>query len=95
MADGWNPAGVPPQGMAQMMQGIREMARQAGRDPAKLHMVVRVNSYGSPEQIKAEIQATREAGADEMFIDPFFSPAITSVEAALRSLEQIKRLAEG
>jgi probable F420-dependent oxidoreductase len=95
MADGWMPAGVPPQGMTQMMQGIREMARQAGRDPAKLQMVVRGNSYGSPEQIKAEIQATREAGADEMFIDPFFAPTVTSVEAVLRSMEQIKRLAEG
>jgi probable F420-dependent oxidoreductase len=89
-ADGWNPAGVPPQGMAQMMQGIREMARKAGRDPAKLQMVVRGNSYGSPEKIKAEIQATREAGADEMFIDPFFAPGIASVNDALLLLEQFR-----
>ncbi|MSQ05626.1 MAG: LLM class F420-dependent oxidoreductase [Dehalococcoidia bacterium] len=95
MADGWNPAGVPPQGMAQMMQGVGEMAKQAGHDPAKLQMVVRGNSYGSPDQMKAEIQATREAGAEELFFDPFFSPAITSLDAVLRTMEQIKRLAEG
>ena len=69
-----------------MMQGIRDMARQAGRDPAKLQMVVRGNVYGTPDQIKAEIQATREAGADEMFVDPFFSPTVTSVDAVLRSI---------
>jgi probable F420-dependent oxidoreductase len=95
LADGWNPTGIPAQGMAQMMQGIREMARQAGRDPAKLQMVVRGNFSGSPEQMKADIQATRDAGADELFLDPFFAPGHTSLEVVLRSMEQIKRLAEG
>jgi alkanesulfonate monooxygenase SsuD/methylene tetrahydromethanopterin reductase-like flavin-dependent oxidoreductase (luciferase family) len=78
-----------------MMQGIREMARQAGRDPAKLQMVVRGNSSGSPDQIKAEIQANRDAGADEMFVDPFMAPGPASLDRTLRSMEQIKRLAEG
>ena len=36
MADGWNPAGVPLEGMAQMFAAIRQVAEQAGRDPSEL-----------------------------------------------------------
>ncbi|MBA3913048.1 MAG: LLM class F420-dependent oxidoreductase, partial [Acidobacteriales bacterium] len=39
LADGWNPAGVPIEVMAQMFGGIRRMAEEAGRDPAELKMI--------------------------------------------------------
>jgi hypothetical protein len=108
LADGWNPTGIPVAGMAQMMEGIRQGARQAGRDPAALKMVVRANVTltngplgddrfiftGSRDQIKSDIQGTREIGADELFFDPTFSPAGMSLESFRGSLELMKQLAE-
>src|SRR3990172_5614256 len=42
-ADGWNPAGIPVDGMKQMFDGVKEMARAAGRDPGKVALIVRAN----------------------------------------------------
>ena len=102
-ADGWMPAGVPIDAMAQMMEGIRGMAQEAGRDSSVLKLVVRANVqvtpqtqgdqrqpfYGSLDEIKSDIQATRDIGADELFIDPGLS-GITSVEVYLEVMEQMK-----
>jgi probable F420-dependent oxidoreductase len=108
LADGWNPVGIPVAGMAQMMESIRQGARQAGRNPNALKMVVRANVMltdgplgddrfiftGSREQIKSDIQRTREIGADELFFDPAFSAAGMSLESFRGSLELMKQLAE-
>ncbi len=107
MANGWNPAGVPPDGMKQMMEGIKGMAQEAGRDPSEVALVVRANLLvtdeamgedrwiftGSSEQIKADIAATRELGAAELFFDPTFSPDGVSVEGFLSRMEQMRELA--
>src|SRR3990170_2652669 len=42
-ADGWNPAGIPVDGMKQMFDGVKEMAGAAGRDPGKVALIVRAN----------------------------------------------------
>ena len=103
-ADGWMPAGVPIDAMAQMMAGIRGMAQEAGRDSSVLKMVVRANVqvtpqtqgdqrqpfYGSLDEIKSDIQATRDIGADELFIDPQGA----SAEVYLEIMEQFKDLIE-
>jgi probable F420-dependent oxidoreductase len=108
LADGWNPTGIPVAGMAQMMEGIRQGARQAGRDSNTLKMVVRANVIltdgplgddrfiftGSREQIKADIQGTRKIGADELFFDPSFSAAGIALESFRGSLELMKQLSE-
>jgi alkanesulfonate monooxygenase SsuD/methylene tetrahydromethanopterin reductase-like flavin-dependent oxidoreductase (luciferase family) len=39
--DGWNPEAIPVAGMEQMFDGIKQMAKAAGRDPAKLALIVR------------------------------------------------------
>ena len=102
-ADGWMPTGVPINAMAQMMEGIRGMAQEAGRDSSVLKMVVRANVhvtpqsqgdqrqpfYGSLDEIKSDIQATRDIGADELFIDPGLD-GVTPVEVYLEVLEQFK-----
>lgn len=107
MADGWNPAGVPVQEMAQMMEGIRQMASQAGRGSSDLKLVVRANLVltdqalgddryifaGSLDQVKSDIQATENLGADEIFFDPTFSSAGASAEGFLKNMEQIKKIA--
>lgn len=104
LADGWNPTGIPVAGMAQMMEGIRGMAQQAGRNPKELQMIVRGNLYVSPQpmgadrfiftgsldQIKADVQACQGIGADEVFFDPFFSPGVASTDQVLRLMEQLR-----
>ena len=91
-----------------MMDGTRGMAEQAGRNPSTLSMVVRANVdvtneplgdqrgifTGSLDQIKLDIQATKDLGADELHFDPTFSSDGTSLEGFLKSLEQMKQLAE-
>ena len=107
MANGWLPAGLRADGMKQMMEGIRGMAQEAGRDPSEVVLVVRANLLvtdealgedrwiftGSSEQIKADIAATREIGAAELHFDPSFSPDGTSVEGFLSRMEQMRELA--
>ncbi len=107
MANGWNPGGVPLDGMKEMTEGLKGMAQQAGRDPAEVEVVVRANFnmteepmgdqrpifYGSAEQIKADIAATREIGAAELFFDPTFSPDGVSVEGFLSRMEMVRELA--
>jgi probable F420-dependent oxidoreductase len=106
LADGWNPAGVPLDGMRQMLDGLKGMAQQAGRDPGELKVVVRANLVvterplgdqrfiftGSPDEIKADIAATREFGAAELFFDPTFSPDGHSVDGFLSRMAKIREL---
>jgi probable F420-dependent oxidoreductase len=106
LADGWNPAGVPVDGMAQMMGQMREMARAAGRDPGSVALIVRANLYvtpepqdskrwifsGSLEQIKEDIERVRALKADELFFDPTFSPDGESTESFIACMERIRKL---
>lgn len=88
MADGWNPAGVPIDAMAYMFGAIRQMAEDAGRNPAELRMIVRANCHitdaaipgerfvfvGSVEQIRQDIAACEKIGAEEVFLELGFTP---------------------
>jgi len=108
VADGWMPTGVPIDAMAQMMEGIRGMAKEAGRDSSALKMIVRANVnvmpqsqgnqrppfYGSLDEIRSDIQATKDIGADELFIDPVGS-GVASVEDYMEVMEQMKDLVDG
>ena len=87
MANGWNPAGVPIEGMKQMFAGIQHMAKEAGRDAAELGMIVRANLVitekpiekdrfifvGSLDQIREDIAACEKIGAEEVFLEPGFT----------------------
>lgn len=106
MADGWNPVGIPAAGMAQMFDGIKQTAKQAGRDPASLALIVRANLEitqkpmgkdrfifsGTAEQVKEDVAAVREIGAHELFFDPTFMPGAQSLENWLRIMEQVRKL---
>lgn len=105
LANGWNPAGVPVDGMKQMIAGLKEMAKAAGRDPASVEVVVRANLSiaqqplgkdrgifaGTLEEIKADIASVRALGASEVFFDAAFSPGVRTVDDYLRILEEIRR----
>ncbi len=104
VADGWNPAGVPVEGMAAMMNQVRQSAEEAGRDPAALQLVVRANLYLSPQpitqnrfiftgtldQIRQDVEACRQINADEIFFDCIFSPGINSLDHLLSLMEQLR-----
>src|SRR5438067_2273735 len=98
-ADGWTPVAVPTSALPSMRQSLKEMAAAAGRDPDAIRVVVRGNVHltaepleerypfvGSWEQVLADIEETRQAGADELFIDPQGTPP----DEFLRVMERIR-----
>lgn len=107
MAEGWNPVGIPVEGMAQMFGAIKQMAKEAGRDPSALALVVRANLEisdkalgkermifnGSVEQIKEDIAGCRRIGAHELFFDPTFAVGGQSLDRWLGLMEQLRKLA--
>ncbi len=107
MADGWNPVGVPVEGMSQIFAQIQQMAKDAGRDPASLELVVRGNLHatekplpagrfifaGTLEQIGDDIAACRKIGAHETILDPTFSPNGQNLATWLSLMERLRKLA--
>ena len=106
LADGWNPVAIPVDGMAQMFAGVKQMAKDAGRDPSSLAMVVRANLEindkpagdkrmifsGTIEQIKEDIAGCKSIGAHELFFDPVFSPGAQSLDRWLSLMDQLRKL---
>jgi probable F420-dependent oxidoreductase len=107
LGDGWNPVAIPADAMKQMWEGVKGMAKEAGRDPNELEIVVRANLgittepitlnrfifTGSLDQIKGDIQSCREIGAAEIHFDTLFSPEGSSVDGYLKVAEQMRGLA--
>ncbi len=106
LADGWNPVGIPVEAMGQMFQGVKEMAKAAGRDPASLRLLVRAHPditekplgkdrwafAGTLDQIKEDISRCRELAVEELFFDPIFSPDGQSLDGFLSRMEQMRGL---
>jgi hypothetical protein len=82
-ADGWTPVMWPTDQLGSAMDGIKTMAREAGRNSDDLKLVVRGNVRLTPEpleergsfvgswdQILTDIKETEVAGADELLIEP-------------------------
>lgn len=105
-ANGWNPVIIPVDGMAQMFGSVRQMAKEAGRDPSSLELVVRANLEitdkplpkerwmfsGTMDQIKEDLAGCRRIGAHEVHFDPTFSPGAQSLERWLALMEQMREL---
>jgi hypothetical protein len=86
-----------------MFEGIQGMAREAGRDPTALEMIVRANLEisdttlgrdrpdftGTLEQIAADVIATRKLGAAELVFDVQFSPGVEAVDDIVARMEQL------
>ena len=104
LADGWNPVFLPVPVMAEMFGNIKQMAKEAGRDPSALVMVVhaiieitekpldkdRVIFSGSLEQISEDVGGCAKIGADEVFFDPAFAPGGQSLDRWLSLLDQLQ-----
>jgi alkanesulfonate monooxygenase SsuD/methylene tetrahydromethanopterin reductase-like flavin-dependent oxidoreductase (luciferase family) len=81
-ADGWNPSGLPVELLAPLWTTVRDLASGYGRDPDTLRLVVRAAIdlraepvdgdrapySGTEEQIAADLEDTRRAGADEVIL---------------------------
>ena len=107
-ANGWMPVGVPISAIGQMFDGIKQMTKEAGRDPAKLELLVRANVEfskspiekdradfaGTPEQIAGDIAAVRKLGAAEIVFDVHFSPDVKDGAGMLAKLEQLAKMAK-
>jgi probable F420-dependent oxidoreductase len=104
LADGWNPTGIPVEGMSQMFSSIKQMAAAAGRDASSLEMIVRANLHitdtpmgkdrpifsGSLDQIKEDTAACRQIGAHEVHFDPGFGSSPTSIDDSLALMERLR-----
>jgi hypothetical protein len=90
--------------MEQMFGAIRQMAKEAGRDPSTLELIVRANMNitekplgkdrhifaGSLDQIKEDTQRCREIGASEVHFEPGFAGDIT-LDGWLKRMEELRR----
>ena len=106
LADGWNPVGIPVAGMQKMFDGLKQMAKDAGRDPSKLQLVVRANAEigskprpkdgaiftGTPEQVREDIEGCRRIGAHELHFDPTFMPGAQKLDRWLGLMEEWRKL---
>ncbi|HXJ90364.1 MAG TPA: LLM class F420-dependent oxidoreductase [Candidatus Binatia bacterium] len=107
VADGWNPVLIPAAGMAQMFEQVKQMAKDAGRDPSTLSLIVRaileiadkplgkdrMIFSGSLEQIAEDTKACAAIGAHEVFFDPAFSAGGQSLDLWMSLLGQLRGLA--
>ena len=105
-ADGWNPVAIPVEGMSQMFAGVKQMAKDAGRDPASFKLIVRAITAitdkplgkermifcGTIEQLKEDVAACRAIGADEVHFDPTFHREAGSLDYWLKQLEEMRKL---
>ena len=104
LADGWNPVFLPVPVMAETFTSIKRMAKEAGRDPSAITMVVhavleisdkplgkdRMIFSGSLEQISDDVRECAKIGADEVFFDPAFAPDGQSLDRWMALLDQLK-----
>jgi probable F420-dependent oxidoreductase len=104
LANGWNPVFLPLPVMAEIFGSIKQMAKEAGRDPSAMLMVVhaglditdkplgkeRAIFSGSLEQISDDVRGCAKIGADEVFFDPTFAPEGQSLEYWLSLLDQLQ-----
>jgi probable F420-dependent oxidoreductase len=107
-ADGWFPVGIPISAVGQMFDGIKSMAKETGRDPVKLELIVRANVElsrapiekdradftGTLEQIAKDVAATRQVGAAELLFDVQFSPGVETVDDMISRMEQLWQVAK-
>jgi alkanesulfonate monooxygenase SsuD/methylene tetrahydromethanopterin reductase-like flavin-dependent oxidoreductase (luciferase family) len=97
LANGWMPIAIPLDGMAAMIAQLRQFAKDAGRDPQSLEVIVGANISlsekplgadraiftGSEDQVKNDIEAVKKLGADEIFFVIFQEESIKDLLATM------------
>ena len=70
LADGWMPQFRPDAQGVQIVEHVRELTREAGRDPSRLGMESRLSLGQVPrDQWRAELEQWRQLGADYLSIN--------------------------
>jgi probable F420-dependent oxidoreductase len=107
-ANAWLPVGIPLSDLGTMFDGIKNMAREAGRDPSALELIVtagveihktpiekdRTEFTGSLEQIGEDFTKARKLGAAEIAIYAQFLPAAETVNDLVARMEDLRRIAK-
>src|SRR5213593_112795 len=107
-ANGWFPVGIPLSGVGPMFDGIKGMAKDAGRDPSALELILRANVEihntpiqkdrvdftGTLEQIAEDVTTARKLGAAEIVIDAQFSPGVETAKDILARMKELWRVAK-
>jgi probable F420-dependent oxidoreductase len=107
-ADAWLPVGIPLSELGAIFDGIKNMARDAGRDPSALELIVtagvelhktpiekdRVEFTGSLEQIGEDFAKARKLGAAEIAIYAQFLPEGESAKDLIARMEDLRRIAK-
>jgi probable F420-dependent oxidoreductase len=105
-ADGWNPVGIPLDGVKQMFDSIKQMTKEAGRDPSRMELIVRAHPEisdkplgkdradfsGTQDQIKEDIARCRSMGVHELHFDPTFMEGGQNLNRWLELMEQLRKL---
>ncbi len=104
LADGWNPILLPVAAMGQMFETAKRTAKEAGRDPASLTMIVHAfvdladkpmgndrNIFcGSLDQIAEDVRGCAKIGAEEVFFNPTFGHEGQSLDRWMYLLEKLR-----
>jgi probable F420-dependent oxidoreductase len=107
-ANGWFPVGIPLNGVGSMFDGIKEMARAAGRSPSELELIIaagveihktpirkdRVDFTGTREQIAGDFATARKLGAAEIVIYGQFLPEGESARDLVARMEDLWNIAK-
>jgi probable F420-dependent oxidoreductase len=107
-ADAWLPVGIPLSGVGVMFDGIKKMAKEAGRDPSALELIVtagveihntpiekeRMEFTGTIEQIGEDFAAARRLAAAEIAIYAQFLPPGETAKDLISRMEDLWRIAK-
>ena len=105
LADGWMPSGVPLSAMGPIMDQIRRQAREVGRDPNALELLVwafldvrdpagdgRPDWTGTLDEIRRDIETARGIGVTEIAFAPGYATDEFSLETYFDLLGQVHQL---
>jgi probable F420-dependent oxidoreductase len=107
-ADGWLPVGIPLTDVETIFEQIKTMAKEAGRDPSALELVVtagveihdkpiekdRADFTGTLEQIAEDFATARKVGAAEIAIYAQFLREGESAKDLVGRMEGLWRIAK-
>jgi len=107
-ANAWLPVGIPLTGIGAMFEAIKNMAKEAGRDPSALELIVtagveihkrpiekeRIEFTGSVEQIGEDFATARKVGAAEIAIYAQFLAPDETAEDLIARMEDLWRVAK-
>jgi len=107
-ANAWLPVGIPLSGVGAMFDGIQQMAKDAGRDPSALELILmagieirktaiakdRMDFTGTLEQIADDFATARKLGAAEIVLYAQFLKEGESAKDLVARMEDLSRIAK-